>query len=116
MSSCERRIAARADVAQLAAHFMAHIRSPGEQLQVFSFFGAGFFFSVEPVSLLAAAGFSAAGAGFSAAAAAAALLLEPLDDFAFACETVVGLLALACLVGVSFGVFSATAAVPVAGG
>ena len=93
---------------------MAHMRSPGEQLQVFSFFGAGFFFSVEPldVSVLAAAGFSGGGAGFSAAAAAAVL---PLEDFGFEWLTA-GLLALACLVGVSFGVFSATAAVPVAGG
>ena len=90
---------------------MAHMRSPGEQLQVFSFFGAGFFFS-GGVSVVCGAGFS--GAGFSATGAGALSLLAAF----FACDVPppdFGGLATATLVVVSFGA-SAAAAVPVAGG
>src|SRR5262249_25619819 len=94
------------------AHFMAHIRSPGEQLQVFSFFTAGFFFSA--VSAGAAWGFST-GAGFSATGGLALSLLELLTVDFFFDVLVLGVVpTLAVFAGASFG--ASAAAVPVAGG
>jgi hypothetical protein len=56
----------------VAAHFMAHMRSPGEQLQVFSFFLGGFFSAAgSGAGSGLAEGFSA---GFSAGAEAFALV------------------------------------------
>src|SRR4051812_24195651 len=52
---------------QLAAHFIAHMRSPGPQLQVFSFFGAGFFGFSAGSDAEGADGFSTTGFSFSGA-------------------------------------------------